>query len=123
MKKASVIIALFFIVVGCAHKNVPQQATTKTVQAPENTLPTKPSVIMDSIVVKKEPVIDANIAYGQKVYQANCGKCHELKNTKQYTQKSWVPIMDDMAYKANLTSTEKIVCLNYVQHFAKDSGN
>ena len=100
---------------------MPQIATTKTLEAPSPILPTVP--IVDSIVINKPLTLDANIVYRQKIYEAKCGHCHELKNTKQYTKKSWVPIMDDMAYKANLTNTEKIVCLNYVQCFAKNKPN
>ena len=65
------------------------------------------------------PKITTEAAAGLVIYTAKCGKCHELKKVDNYTAAEWVPILDAMAPKANLDSTEKANVHAYVQALAK----
>lgn len=58
-------------------------------------------------------------AAGQEVYNAKCGKCHDLPKPEAFTEAQWVPIMDKMAPKARLTETEKANVLVYVKFLSK----
>jgi cytochrome c5 len=72
--------------------------------------------------VNDTPPVPANatdIVAGEKIYTSSCGRCHDLKEPVQYTVAEWRPIMDKMAYKANLNTSEKINVLAYVIRNAK----
>jgi hypothetical protein len=91
MKKTFFLLALIVIVWSCAHKSVPSKTETSTGDA----------------------------TAGQATYTAKCGRCHGLKNPGDFTSSDWVPILDKMAVKAHLDSTEKVNVLAYVQVNAK----
>jgi cytochrome c553 len=93
MKKILVIIILTIAVASCAHKTIPTQTTTATVAG-------------DAVA-------------GKQTYIANCGRCHSLKNTSDYTTDEWVPLVDKMAHKAKLSDSDKANVLAYVQANAK----
>ena len=56
---------------------------------------------------------------GQKIYTVKCGTCHGLKEPREYTSKEWVPILNSMAKKANLTDGEKFSVAAYVNKNAR----
>lgn len=56
---------------------------------------------------------------GKQIFEAKCGRCHALKNPSEYTSQEWRPIMNSMADKAKLTTTEKTAVLTYVMQEAK----
>ncbi len=94
MKKIFVIIILAIVVASCAHKTVPTQTATVT------------TATGDAVA-------------GKETYIANCGRCHSLKNTGDYTSDEWVPLVDKMARKAKLNDADKANVLAYVQANAK----
>jgi mono/diheme cytochrome c family protein len=94
MKKIFVIIILAIAVASCAHKTVPTQTATTTTSA-------------------------GDAVAGKQIYIANCGRCHGLKNTSDYTSDEWVPLVDKMAHKAKLSDSDKANVLAYVQANAK----
>ena len=65
------------------------------------------------------PKLSTEAAAGMVIYTAKCGRCHEWKKVDNYTAAEWVPILDAMAPKAKLDSTEKANVHAYVQAFAK----
>jgi hypothetical protein len=96
MKKISlVIISLALLVWGCSHKTTPATKTTTTV-----------TTVGDAVT-------------GQATYTAKCGRCHGLKDPTHYTSTQWVPILNSMAVKAQLDTTEKANVLAYVLANAK----
>lgn len=67
------------------------------------------------------PAFKADPEEGMKVYQSSCGRCHDLKNTTEYTSLEWGPIMNSMAKKARLTDAQKAHVLAYVTQNAKSA--
>lgn len=55
-----------------------------------------------------------NIAMGKNIYEANCGKCHDLPNPQSFSDEKWVEIMNWMAPKAKLTDEQKAYAYLYV---------
>lgn len=104
MKKFSIILIAGLIVAACSKKNTPAGTATSTVASAPSADAPKPS---------KEA------AAGMETYNAKCGRCHELKKVDNYTASQWVPIVDDMAVKAQLDAAEKANVLAYVQFYAK----
>jgi hypothetical protein len=67
----------------------------------------------------KESVM-TNVVEGQKIYQANCGRCHELPNPAALSQTEWKPIMERMCRKARFSEAEKMHASAYVMANAKN---
>lgn len=55
-----------------------------------------------------------NIAQGKTIYEANCGKCHDLPNPQSFNDEKWVEIMNWMAPKAKFTEEQKAFAYLYV---------
>lgn len=55
-----------------------------------------------------------NIAMGKNIYEANCGKCHELFSPTKFNDEKWVEVMNWMAPKAKLTDEQKAYAYLYV---------
>lgn len=58
-------------------------------------------------------------ASGKMIYEAKCGRCHDLPKPASYSYRRWSYIMDEMAPKAKLNDSEKTMVLTYVQDNAK----
>ncbi len=101
MKKMFSILAIAFVIGGCAKKITPTVAVPVTTTKPVATATSSP------------------IAMGQTIYTAKCGRCHELKITTDFTANDWGNIMESMAKKAHLTDDEKANVLAYVKANAK----
>ena len=103
MKKFLYITGSIFLLFSCSHKTIGTAAETKP-SAPVST-----------------PVVTAktSVADGEKIYQASCGQCHDLKNPAEYTANEWRPIMRSMASKARLNDDQKNNVLAYVIQNAK----
>lgn len=102
------------IIFGCAKKNVPVATVTApltpVVVAPDAA---KIDVASDTLSTNKM------VAIGQEIFTAKCGRCHGLKKVDDYSVTQWVPIMERMAVKARLDSTEKANVIAYVQIHSK----
>jgi cytochrome c5 len=68
---------------------------------------------------KKE---SAQVIAGKEVFKAKCGRCHELKAPENYSAAKWTKIVDWMAPKAKLETSEKENVLAYVSFYAKSGG-
>ena len=59
------------------------------------------------------------VAAGQMVFEEKCGRCHDIPKPSHHTEAEWKPIMDRMAIKAKLDSTQKANVLAYILFYAK----
>ena len=81
--------------------------------ASKSTIPTKE-------VTKVEPTVTATtvmtteLAEGKTLYENNCAKCHDLYNTKEFSDEAWKPIVIRMQKKAHLDDIQGQKIYNYV---------
>lgn len=59
------------------------------------------------------------LATAKTLYDARCGKCHDLPATTDHTAEDWKPIIERMTPKAKLTAEEGNWILAYVSTNAK----
>lgn len=97
MKKLLVVAIIILFVWGCSHKTAPSTQTSSTQSTSTSTA----------------------AAAGKETYVAKCQRCHSLKNPANYTTDQWVPILNNMAAKANLSDDEKANVMAYVDANAK----
>ena len=115
MKYVSILFFTIVIAYGCSKKTVP---ATAAVLAPVETTKAPDEI---KIVAAVDPKNSKEAIAGMETYNAKCGRCHGLKNTVNWTKEEWVPILNSMAPKSRLDSTEKAHVLIYVQTHAKDA--
>jgi cytochrome c2 len=60
-----------------------------------------------------------NIEEGEKLFAANCVKCHALKDPKNFTAEEWKEIVPRMAVKAKIDTDTENKILEYVLANAK----
>jgi len=108
MKHTKSIFALAFsamiIFTACSHKSTPTTAAAPQ-QAP----------VQFNMMTAASP----SVVEGEKVYNAKCGKCHDLKKPSEYNAKEWTSIMRSMAPKAKLSEEERSNVMAYVENGAK----
>lgn len=51
---------------------------------------------------------------GHIIYYGACTNCHGAKPISRWTEQEWVPILDNMAAKANLSAAEKDATWKYI---------
>ena len=61
------------------------------------------------------PVVEVNLAAGEKIYTARCGRCHELFKPSKYTAPRWEPILTTMIPRAGLSGAEAANVRAYVK--------
>ena len=110
MKSSKSIFAIAFttivILTACSHKSTPTAAAApKAKEAPAQ---------FNMMSAASPSVIE-----GEKVYNAKCGKCHDLKKPSEYNAKEWTSIMRSMAVKAKLNNVEKSDVMAFVANGAK----
>jgi cytochrome c5 len=98
MKKYIVLGLLAVGIVSCTAKKAVVAPVATTVA--ENTLPTIP--------------LTAELAAGKTIYEAKCGKCHDLPNNNNYSKERWKPIMVSMQKKAKISDDERELVYSYV---------
>lgn len=103
MKKSLLAISLVMLL-SCSKKTTAPAATATPAEARGNT----------------EVAAAASAeAQGQKIYTAQCGRCHELHRPDEYTVGQWKPILHRMADKAKLSPEEKLQVMTYLSHQAR----
>ncbi|MDB5228788.1 MAG: hypothetical protein JWN78_2981 [Bacteroidota bacterium] len=102
MKKFIVLFSISFIVFACSHKT-----TSSTSSSVEKT--------------SSATVSHTQFMEGKAVFEANCQKCHKLKEPADHTPEQWSKILDKMAPKAKLTDEQKQQVFNFVSVNAKSS--
>ncbi len=105
MKRLSIVLMAGIFFAACSKKSTPAGTSTTSVAA--------------APVVSEVPKPSREAAAGMETYNTKCGNCHALKKVDNWTASEWVPILDDMASKANLDAKEKANVLTYVQFYAK----
>ena len=104
MKKIVVLFSLIAIVIGCSKKIAPVTTTAPVKEA-------------EATVVAAAKV--GSLESGKIIYEAKCGKCHDLPVVDNYSASRWVGLIDWMAPKAKLAEQDKVDVLAYVQANAK----
>lgn len=56
---------------------------------------------------------------GQSLFDKHCGQCHDLPSPSAYTRQEWIPIVQDMRFKAKLSVEEGNLIYDYVASLAK----
>ena len=59
------------------------------------------------------------VAQGKTIFDARCGKCHDLPQPSDHTSQEWDKIIERMAPKAKLSPEETNWVLAYVKADAK----
>ena len=79
------------------------------------------SSIPTEVAKKEEPkevvvatVLTPELMEGKALYENNCGKCHDLYDTKAFSAEKWKPIVEDMRKKARLSEADGLKIFNYV---------
>ena len=111
MKKFFLAGFIVLAIGACSKKLTP----AKTTSTDSNTTTTPATRSVETKTVASAEVIAA----GKTTYEAKCGRCHALHAADEYTAEKWVPLVDAMAPKANLSETEKTNVLAYVKAGAK----
>lgn len=113
MKSTKSIFAIVFtaivILTACSHKSTPTAAAPAAPAAP------KEAPAQFNMMTAASP----SVIEGEKVYNAKCGKCHDLKKPSEYNAKDWNSIMRSMAPKAKLNEEERSNVMAYVENGAK----
>ena len=109
MKYLASFSIILLIVLSCTKKVIPS-ASVPVVEAKSSPVVT---------AVPSTPSILESTAAGMTIYQAKCGRCHDLPVPSSYSLKKWDHIMDEMAPKAKLNDEQKANVLMYVQANAK----
>ena len=112
MKHTKSIFAIAFtaiiILTACSHKSTPTAALAPTA-------PKEAPAQFNMMTASAGP----SVVEGEKVYNAKCGKCHDLKKPSEYNTKEWTSIMKSMAVKAKLNDVEKSDVMAYVANGAR----
>ncbi len=109
MKKTIVIIgavATTMLLTQCAKKTSP--GSKKMTPAEE-------------VAAVKSHYTEDQIAKGQPIFEANCGKCHDLRQPPEFTVHQWDKILPDMSSKAKLSKDDAGVLRAWVITKAKQS--
>ena len=61
---------------------------------------------------------------GKRLFEANCGNCHGLKNASKKTAEAWKPTVERMAGKINkkeekLSAEDQALILKYLMTYSK----
>lgn len=112
MKTLFIISILASTFLGCAKKVAPAATI-------DNKPATETKTVTETKPVIVTPVESSMSISGHVIYDVKCGLCHALKKPGDFTVEQWVPILDDMASRAKLDSTEKANVRAYVRFYAK----
>ncbi|WP_345253175.1 hypothetical protein [Flaviaesturariibacter amylovorans] len=91
----------------------------KTQPAATNTSGTPSSGTSTASTTPAAPAANSLVTAGHQVYNAKCGRCHNLKDPANYTAERWEPILQKMAPMAKLSADETSQVRAYVQANAK----
>lgn len=65
-------------------------------------------------IIEPKIPLTAELAAGKSLFEAECGKCHDMPVPNHYTKEKWMPIMNSMAKKAKMTEEERDLVYNFV---------
>ena len=123
MRSAFIICVVVISFLSCAKKTTPAASVdNKPVAETTKPVETKPVETKVPVEVKAADAIAVESSMsvaGHAVYDAKCGRCHDLKKPAEYMLKQWIPILEKMAPRARLDSAEKANVLAYLSFYAK----
>jgi cytochrome c5 len=147
MKKIVIVFAAIIFVYGCSQKTTPTTASTAkpTKSTEEVAIKTAVATVATNVPVAEtkekmteaeKPLKDGSLSVsgvvavadtkepgqvveGGEIYRAKCGKCHDLKDPKEYNATKWVKVVEWMAPRAKLDAREKDNVIAYVSFHAK----
>lgn len=127
MKRLIICLICTVIISACHRKAVPEgntngtssskkgaNANDKSATAPVNTTPS-----FDNKNQNTDTRPPVSLDLGKSVFVNKCGKCHELKQTNNYTKNQWENILKAMAPKAKLSTEETDQVSAYIMANAK----
>ncbi|MEP6675970.1 MAG: cytochrome c [Ferruginibacter sp.] len=116
MKQPIAILILLLFFTACHKRVIPVTSASSgsTIISSRETAQASETAVTPTVTNSSE------ILAGNKLYRANCGKCHELKDPGSYKKDRWNSIMITMAPKAKLDDKQKSLVLAYVLYSAKD---
>ncbi len=76
-----------------------------------------PEPVPDELVITGSVAVIEN--KGQSLFEKHCGSCHDLPSPSAYTREEWLPIVQDMRFKAKLSVDEGNLIYDYVASLAK----
>jgi cytochrome c2 len=94
MKKFSVILVLV-IVAACTKKAMP----TIERRSEEPTA----------------PVVEINLAAGEKLFTTRCSKCHDLPKPSKYNNERWQPVLSSMIPRGGLSGVDAANVKAYIK--------
>jgi cytochrome c5 len=116
----SVVISVFALILfGCS----PRMASSgpSTPKTPETPVVTQaapsPEPVPDELAISGAVITTEN--KGQSLFEQSCGRCHKLPDPAAYTKEEWVPIVQNMRFRARLTVEEGNQVYDYVASLAK----
>ncbi|RZJ33151.1 MAG: c-type cytochrome [Flavobacterium sp.] len=108
MKSKIILAAFAAFIFSCSHKVVVQPTTPVTPPMPVTEVAAGPTP-EPSAAPSPE-----SVAKGKELYNNNCGKCHKLFDTKEFSAQDWEPILKRMQRKARLTDEDMVFVHDYV---------
>jgi cytochrome c2 len=85
MKKISVIL-IIIVIVSCSKKSLP--------------------VIERRTGEPTAPIVETDLAAGEKLFTTRCSRCHDLPKPSKFTNERWEPILSTMIPRARLSGVE-----------------
>jgi len=115
------ILAIAAIIYSCASKPV---VVPPPVIAPteEKLSVVPPPVEVQQVATVSLPALPpspADILQGKSLYENNCGKCHKLFATTQFSITDWQPIVKSMQGRAGLKDSDSVLIMAYLSSEAK----
>ena len=75
--------------------------------APKVITPASPSLAPANVMTPA-------LVEGKNLYENNCGKCHNLYDSQEFTAEQWRPIVLRMQPKAKIQDSERELIYNYL---------
>jgi len=61
------------------------------------------------------PVVEVNLAAGEKLFTTRCARCHDLPKTSKYNNERWQPILSTMIPRAGLSGVDAANVKAYIK--------
>ena len=114
------ILAIAAIIYSCASKPVvvPPPVIAPT-EEKLSVVPPPVEVQVATVSLPALPPSPADILQGKSLYENNCGKCHKLFATTQFSITDWQPIVKSMQGRAGLKDSDSVLIMAYLSSEAK----
>jgi cytochrome c2 len=104
----------------CSPKTVKNTTTeNKNIETVNVEIPFGSKSIEEQMDIVRSMETEENITDGGQIYQANCGKCHELFQPDSRNIGSWMKVMKRMSKEAKLSEQQYKLVSVYLNSKAK----